>query len=671
MKMYRILAKTLVLLLFLSSCNGDSNNPKKQERVKIHETDFQGIEGSVKDAVTAEAISARIVIEDSKGEITDSYYDHLPGFFTDENGTFQIALKPDVYKISCYHGIDYQSQEVEVIVESGKGHTLTFNLMPWTELKTNGWVNGNGHCHLYTQEIKNDSMLALVRQINLAQGVDFICTAQGWAGYTDSTWIEGYKNFTDDRFHLYYGSEMPKYRTGHTWWIGQESTRDYFWRTMDMNYEEKYFQSEIAEEWNFDELKFEYIPDAEIIPRIKDLDNAVAIMPHPTSWWWQQRGNISKFTSNISSYLSYGLLAGKLWDGLVVMGYDHDHYIYQQLWFNVLNQGYRMPAIAELDGGLNRNDRFYYGSMRTYFHIDGDFKIDKVVDAVKRGETFITSGPIILADVDSRYKIGEIVPANKRVHKLNIKAFASGELADYLSYVIVFRNGEIYKYWDLRESKLREFQETLNIKEQEQAWYVIKVYGKNAWDDPENLDVLSVANKLFFDSIPPFQKGQHDIAMTSPFYFWPEGTKDPGVMVSEVDLRLVNEEGELINDAGIDILVNAKIIKSERLINGKANFSMPVDGLLKIQVNNDDPIYRGLYMDYKPHLALLENLSSGRWINDYKPEGYFSAGEVPWEAFNFEKTKEVLSKVDWEIVYKENERDTLYEEFFTIFSGSK
>ena len=59
-----------------------------------------------------------------------------------------------------------------------------------------------------------------------------------------------------------------------------------------------------------------------------------------------QRGEIEKYTTNVASYLSFGLLAGQIWDGLVVMGYNHDHIFYQNLWFNILNQGYQMPAIA-------------------------------------------------------------------------------------------------------------------------------------------------------------------------------------------------------------------------------------------------------------------------------------------------------------------------------------
>jgi hypothetical protein len=83
-------------------------------------------------------------------------------------------------------------------------------LEPWIDLRSDGWVNGYGHCHLFTDNKPDPEMAGRVRKINLAQGVDFVCATQGWSGYNDSTWDEGYKAFTDDRFILHFGSEMPK-----------------------------------------------------------------------------------------------------------------------------------------------------------------------------------------------------------------------------------------------------------------------------------------------------------------------------------------------------------------------------------------------------------------------------------------------------------------------------
>ena len=448
----------LIVLVAFSffSCNPQNTGGKRALRESVAEEDtFPRIQGKVCDAETGEILAARIVITDPDSNVVRSRYTTLPGFFTDDAGSFRQELKPGKYHLAVYHGFGYESHESDLEITPEHGYRLKIYLNPRVSLRQDGWVNGGGHCHLYTDSVNDDAMLSEVRRICLAQGVDFLCAAQGWGGYNDTTWKEGFAKFSDDRFTLYYGSEMPKYRTGHTWWLGQKSTRGYFWKTMDENYENKYYQSDTGTQWSFKDLNFPYIPCPEVVQRIKKADDAVAIMPHPTSWWWQPRGEVTKYTTNVAAYLSFGLLAGKIWDGEVVMGYDHDHTMYQNLWFHVLNEGYRMPAMAELDGGFGKNDRFYYGSMRTYYHIDGDFSISKVTDAVRRGETFVTSGPIIKADVDHKYRIGEIIRPGEEEHTLNISAWASGDSNDFLSYVVVYRNGQVFKLWDTRGKSRR------------------------------------------------------------------------------------------------------------------------------------------------------------------------------------------------------------------------
>jgi hypothetical protein len=665
----RYLNLCLFLILISISCN--RSEKISSTLTTVSSTSSPGITGNVADAQNGEILSARIVISDSTGEVLQSYYNHLNGFFTNDDGTFEYEVAPGKYTVSVYHGIDYLSEDIEIEIEPDQGVELNIFLKKWVPLKDKGWASGGGHCHLYTNIEQDDEMIAKVRNICLAQGIDFVCAAQGWAGYDDSTWQKGYAKFSDDRFMMHYGSEMPKYRTGHTWWIGQTSTLGYYWNTMDENYEEKYYQSESGTAWSFDDISFPYIPDIEVVQGFKRKDNTVAIMAHPTSWWMQERGDIKKYTTNVCSYLSFGLLAGKIWDGLVVMGYNHDHYQYQNLWFNILDQGYRMPAISELDGGLGKNDRFYYGSMRTYYKLNGEFSMSNVADAVRRGETFVTSGPIIEVDIDEKYKIGDIITIDESEHTMNIEAFASGDKDDYLSYVVVYRNSKIYKLWDLRKDKLRTFSESLEINEDQQAWYLVKAYGRKAWEDPENLDITVVCDKSLDQKTPPFQGDLHDVCITSPFYFWPEGIEDPTALESEVDLQLLTVDGAIVENAKIDLLVNGSVVKSIELKNGSASFSMPIHGLLRISTSDKKKIYRGLYLDYKPHLDLLEKLASGRWLNDYKNAGInYASGEVPWEAFNYKETKKILSKVNWEIVFTPNSRDPLWEEFEQKFNSN-
>ncbi len=660
-----IVISVIVCLIFISC----SKVEDAAGNIKLKTTTYNGIKGQVFDASTKFKLSARIVITDSNGEDIESYYTHLPGFYTQEDGSFEKELVPGKYTFQVFHGIDYIStSSIEFEIFHDKGIEADILLAPWFDLKTAGWVNGYGHCHLYTDNKPDPDMAARVRKICLAQGVDFVCATQGWSGYNDSTWVEGYKAFTDERFILHYGSEMPKYRTGHTWWLGQKSTLDYYWQTMDTTYENQYYQSPVASHWTFEKLPFPNIPDVEVVQRYKEIDNSIAIMPHPTSWWWQERGSIEKYTSNVSSHLSFGLLAGKIWNGLVVMGYNHDHPFYQNLWFNVLNQGYRMPAIAELDGGYNRNDRFYYGSMRTYYKSEGEFTIENIAEAVRKGRTFVTSGPIVMMDVDGEFEIGDAIPIDGKKHQLNIEAYSSGEKEEFLSFVIIYRNGEVYKFWDLRGNKPRKFDETLTITETERSWFVIKVYGAKAVEDPEYLDILSLCQKTSKDGFPDFSGDKHDVAITSPVYFWPEDYEEPEVMSSNVNLRLIDPNtGEDIEDAEIDILIDGKAVQTLIYSGGAINFEMPINAMIEIRGKGYPVIRRGLYLDYKPHLELIEELASGDWLKSDGRDELYVPGEVPWEAFNYDRTKEVLSEVQWDIEMLLNERDPNWQEFEALF----
>jgi hypothetical protein len=328
-----------------------------------------------------------------------------------------------------------------------------------------------------------------------------------------------------------------------------------------------------------------------------------------------------------------------------------------------------MPAIAELDGGLGKGDRFYYGSMRTYYQVGEDFSIANVAEAVRKGRTFVSSGPIVQANIDKSYEIGDIIPLDDKSHRLNLNVLASGDIDDYLTHVIVYRNGRVYQHWDLRADPTRTFEEAIEIKETEKAWYVVKAYGSKAGAVPGNLDILDLCIKKEGEALPNFSGDRHDVCITSPFYFRNEGDQSPQGMISEVNLKLIDpSSGNRIKNAEVAVFVQGQLIESHTLTDGQLKTRIPIQALLKIKAPDYPEITRCLYLDYPPHLELLEELASGDWRTGLKDGLLYNPGEVPWEAFNFDKTKEVLANVNWSIAMKYNERDILWEEFEEIFN---
>lgn len=656
------MVKRFVIRLLLPAiffCNADA--------VSQNNSPAGTVTGKVIDNETGEPLAARIILKNEKGQVTESFYENLPGFFTAVDGSFTKTLAPGKYEYSVHHGIDYLSSSGSVLVRAGTNHDLEISLKPWFPLRKKGWVNGDGHDHLYTNIKYDSSMLDTVLQVCLAQGIDFMCTSQGWAGFNDSNWRSGYSKYNSAKFLLHYGSEMPKYRTGHTWWIGQTTTRGIFESSMDTTYENHYYQVEQGKSWTFDSLAFPQIPDVEVVQRFRKYDSALAVIAHPTSWWWQKRGNTEKYVTNVAAYIPFGLLAGKLWDAQVVMGYNRDHYYYQDLWFNMLNLGYKITPVSELDGGYNRGDKFYYGSMRTYYKVGNDLNISGIKEAIRHGNTFVTSGPILMANVDEKYEMGQTIPANGIAHTINVDARASGDKDDYLSYLVIFRNGKIHQLWDLRKEKLRKLSRKITVIESDNAWYVIKLYGRRAWSDPAALDVLAYnAGKVIVerDTIGT----NSDVAIGSPFYFRKEGYSEPLPLISKIDLNILDQEGKNYRgEIKIEIVNAGEVIRTLVVNDGRGKFEMPVQCILRITPEGKDPVYRSLYADYRPYRNIMERLASGKWLD--RADRKYGPGEVPWSAFSFDETKKVLSQVSWNITLSPNERDALWQPFDRVFTA--
>jgi hypothetical protein len=627
-----------------------------------------GLGGQVLDASTGEPLPARIVVRDERGEVAATRYEHLPGVFTEEDGTFSMELPTGHYSLEVHHGIDYVSARGDFERPESAGVEAVIRLEPWVPLRALGWVNGDGHAHLYTDERHDNAMLETVRRICRAQGVDFLAACQGWAGYGDDDWREGFAAFSDQSFRLHYGAETPKYRTGHTFWLGLESTRGYFTESMDETYENEYYQVARNPKWTFDSLPFPSIPDVELVPRLKEAEEAVALMPHPTSWWWQERDGVEKYTTNVASHLAFGLLSGGLWDGLVVMGYEPDRYFYENLWFHILNEGYRMTPVAELDGGYEPGSRFYYGAMRTYVQAGPEPGMGSIVRAVKEGHTFVTSGPVLLARIDDRYEVGDVVPADGEPHTLHVRAFASGDADDHLTYLVLFRNGRIHRLWDLRQTRPRRLEEEVRLREKEDSWYVLKAYGGRAPETPEALDVMAVCDRIVAGKSAPATRKDSDVALTSPFYFRTRGAVDPPGLSSRVRLKVVEPgTGAPVDEGTVTVQLVGRKIETRALQEGRVEVTMPVNGLLAIEVPGHPTLHRTLYLDYLPHRDLIERLAAGRWLEAYGGKGRLQPGQVPWEAFHLDEARAVLSEVEWTIPLEPNERDGLWARFEGLF----
>ncbi len=655
-------AMQILVALFLCLCTFAHAAPAELEHlVTVH--------GKVIDATTKAPLPARVIIRDSNHKVIATFFEYFPGTFTALDGTFTTKIPPGKYTFEATRGFDYIRALQTVVIKAEDNPEIILALKPWVNMRARGWVNGDASAHLDSKRPWDANLLKLVHRISRAQGIDFIFANQGWAGYDEDRWDLAQSLGSDERFHLFFGAEFPKSRFGHSWWLGIDNTCAYLKASTDPGMHDFYR----SKDQYFDEKVYPYtrIPGFEIVSRFKVAKNGVAVHAHPTWWGWGGKYNTKSFMSFISAELIFDLLSGQIWDGMVIMGYQPDNYYQQALWFNVLNLGYRMVPFSEIDGGFTGPDPHYAGSVRTYYHIDGPTTVENITDAARRGHVFVTSGPLVFATVDKKYQVGDIVPVNGQVHHLEIDAYCSGEFDDYISLVIVFRNGKVYKLWDHRNERLQHVQEVCEINETEKAWYVIKVYGSRTWGDLNQIDVLDVVKRAEADKrvVLPI-KNSHDTAITSPFYFWPPGTEAPKVLISHVDLDIVDDHGVRIPECNVKILLVGREIARYHVKGGRISFDMPVNAWVEVTLPNGIVVRRTLFADYAPFTDILYNIIKGKWIDQRGLKETLTSGQVPWWVFQFDECKRVLSNPKWTIETVPIERDQEWEVFEQLCGGS-
>jgi Tol biopolymer transport system component len=99
-----------------------------------------------------------------------------------------------------------------------------------------------------------------------------------------------------------------------------------------------------------------------------------------------------------------------------VVGFS-DHRATADIWYRLLNLGFRLPAGAGTDAMANYASlRGPVGMNRVFMAMDGEVTPEKSHKALKEGRTFVTNGPLLGFDVDGKHAGDEInLPAPKKL----------------------------------------------------------------------------------------------------------------------------------------------------------------------------------------------------------------------------------------------------------------
>jgi TolB protein len=239
--------------------------------------------------------------------------------------------------------------------------------------------------------------------------------------------------------------------------------------------------------------------------------------------------------ASITHELPVDLALGKV-DYLEVLGFS-DHKSTAAVWYRLLNCGFHAPTAAGTDAMANyASMRGPVGLNRVYASVPaGPLKIGAWLDAVKRGRTFATNGPLLGFSLGGR-QVGDELHLPTGENQVRVTAWLRSIAS--IDHLQVICNGQVAKDLKLnRGGETADSKDTLAISRS--GWCVLR-----AWSEKPEYPILDL----------------YPYATTSPIYVTvkgstPDRSDDAAYFVAWID-RLIdgaksnqdwNTEGERIS----------------------------------------------------------------------------------------------------------------------------
>ena len=398
---------------------------------------------------------------------------------------------------------------------------------------------------------------------------------------------------------FYLDNETPKARYGHIWWVGWH--HDFpDWHDYDQPFDRWMTRLQLPTNRQPEPMPYQRRPYMEIVG-MQRTHGALAFWAHPTSWWRNDRG---AFITNIASEMPAHLVADGMIDGLVIMGYDPYRPSYLELWFSLLDHGYRVTGVAETDKGLSTAKVWdSKHTMLTHVHTGArPLDLAGVKRGLQRGRVYSSSGPFVEILVDGQPMGGVVPTAAGRTHRVEIRAGPALGRIELLG-----KSGR--RLWHSGPTLGGTF--TLQVPGSATPTYLVaRVFG----DLPESKPARDV----------------NQFAVSNPVYLHPRGTRFPAPATTALTLAFDAQSPYLGGEVWLETASGERLAK-HKIRAGKLRVTMPASGRFTL-VSMDGWRQTHYLINANPAVTRLQRyLYRGQFLADF-PD--LPIGDVPAQAFN-------------------------------------
>jgi hypothetical protein len=180
--------------------------------------------------------------------------------------------------------------------------------------------------------------------------------------------------------------------------------------------------------------------------------------------------------SRLSHEFPVGVALGKV-DYFEAVGFDENHLATQEVWYRLLNLGFRVAAAGGTDAMSNYASLHGpVGMARTYARTEsGRLHHDEWLAALKAGRTFATNGPVLGLEIDGKQisdeiELSEAAPLTARVWMRSIVP------VDHLQIV---GRGVVVAEIPMSEDR-RSADRVVELDIEESGWFVLRAFTQGA-----------------------------------------------------------------------------------------------------------------------------------------------------------------------------------------------
>jgi hypothetical protein len=378
-----------------------------------------------------------------------------------------------------HRGMEYIPESIDFEAPVAGRHDYELRLRRWSNMAEAGWRSGDVHVHLHyggEYQLRPEDA-ALVQQGEDVHFMNMMVANSGSGYVNDQAWFTGRDHELSDADHiLRWGEEYRNNFYGHLCMYGIED-----------------LVPPIYSGFRLSEHPHDLPANAHAADHCHSVGGTLSYA-HPLFGSADLDRVFAEVRTVEAKELPVDVALGKI-DALDVMSYPSLDLEVSELWYRLLNCGFRLPATAGTDTFMNFGGTGIFSNPpagnRVFVQLDGPFTTESWCEGVKVGRTFVTNGPMVQLHVEG-HPVGARLaarPGESYIVEAEAQSYMPIERLQLIVNGSVVAEGDVE--WSGRRATLRQ-----SLQADASCWIAARVLGAG--------DRLVLGGPLFAHTSPVY-----------------------------------------------------------------------------------------------------------------------------------------------------------------------